>query len=247
VARERKRHVQTAMRFRTHGGKREGAGRPPKGPRSSERHERRPRLRASEPVHVVSRVVPGIGNLRTPDMYLAIREATIAVLRLESFRIVHLSVQRTHLHLIVEAEDRSALADGMKRFLISAARHIHGAIYERTGERRRGPVFADRYHPRILRTPREVRNCLAYVLNNWRHHGEDRSARARTWKLDPYSSAVSFTGWKALAGSPVTYRPPPTYRPLVVWPPRTWLLATSWRRHGLVGEHEVPGGPHAEG
>ena len=35
---------------------------------------------------------------------------------------------------------------------------------------RKGKVFADRYHDRVLRTPREVRNALAYVLNNARRH-----------------------------------------------------------------------------
>jgi hypothetical protein len=30
---------------------------------------------------------------------------------------------------------------------------------------RRGRVWADRYHARLLRTPREVRNALVYVLN----------------------------------------------------------------------------------
>ena len=33
---------------------------------------------------------------------------------------------------------------------------------------RRGKVFGDRYHPRSLTTPREVRTALVYVLQNWR-------------------------------------------------------------------------------
>jgi len=36
---------------------------------------------------------------------------------------------------------------------------------------RRGKVFADHYHDRILRTPREVRNALCYVLHNAKKHG----------------------------------------------------------------------------
>jgi len=246
VARARKRHVQTELPFRPHGGKRVGAGRPCKGPRPSERHQRRPVVRASEPVHVVSRVVRDVGRLRTRHMYAAVREATIAVLALERFRIAHLSIQGSHLHLIVEAHDRLALADGMKRFLISAAKQINRSLRERTGNKRRGPVFVDRYHPRILRTPREVRNCIAYVLNNWRHHGEDQRGVARRWAVDPFSSGVSFDGWRELEDSPVMYRPPPTYAALAVWLPKTWLLAKGWTRHGRIGVREVPGGSHDE-
>ena len=37
----------------------------------------------------------------------------------------------------------------------------------------KGSVFADRYHDRILRTPREVRSALAYVLQNARPPGPE--------------------------------------------------------------------------
>ena len=124
-------------------------------------------------------------------MFHAIREALITVWKLEDcFHIVHFSVQRTHIHMLVEATDRLALAKGMQTFGISAAKHINALILDEDGKRRRGSVFPDRYHVRILKTPRQVRNCLAYVLNNWRHHGEDKGLRSRTWHLDPYSSAV---------------------------------------------------------
>ena len=57
-------------------------------------------------------------------------------------------------------------------------------------------MFQDRYHPEVLTTPRQVRNTLAYVMNNWRRHGEDRGPVSKTWKIDPYSSAATFGGWK---------------------------------------------------
>jgi hypothetical protein len=37
---------------------------------------------------------------------------------------------------------------------------------------RSGKVFHERYHARHLRSPRQVRNVLVYVLNNWRKHDE---------------------------------------------------------------------------
>ena len=60
-------------------------------------------------------------------MFLAIREATIVLAKYEDVRIVHLSVQRTHLHMIVEAQSRLALAKGMNAFGISAAKQINRA------------------------------------------------------------------------------------------------------------------------
>jgi len=59
-------------------------------------------------------------------------------------------------------------------FSISAARQINEAISARRGDRGTGEVIGDRYHARPLTSPRAVRNTLAYVLNNYRHHGEDQ-------------------------------------------------------------------------
>ena len=231
--------------FAQRGGKRPGAGRPKRGLRASERHLRRPRLLAREPVHVIVRAVPGLPSLRTRAMYLAIRDATIVVTTHEDFRIVHLSIQRTHVHLIVEAQHRMALARGMQAFQISAAKHVNRAAGT-AHRRRRGRVFADRYHAVILKSPRQVRNTIAYVLNNWRHHGEDRHGIAQAWVVDPFSSATQFFGWKERAHEVTAIRVRWTYKAPVVRLPRTWLLSTGWRRHKLVDFHEVPGGTHVE-
>ena len=48
-------------------------------------------------------------------------------------------------------------------------------------ERRRGNVFVDRYHAEKITNPRQARRALAYVLNNWRKHFEDRDGVASTW------------------------------------------------------------------
>jgi len=244
VGARRKRQAQQALPLaepKKWGGKRKGAGRPPKGKRSSERHEKRPRLLASQPVHVICRVSREVGSLRKRYMFAALRWATIAVAKHEDVRIVHFSIQGTHLHLIVEATNRTALSKGMQAFLISAAKQINGAVFERTGARRKGKVFTDRFHMRILKTPREVRNAVAYVLNNWRRHEEDRANHTRTWKVDPYSNGWQFAGWKEREGEWLAYRTPSNYLSLITWFPKTWLLSTGWRRHGLISIHEIPG------
>ena len=226
------------------GEKRKGVGRPKKGERASERHVKRGFLRASEPVHVILRAHPEVGSLRRDAVFHAIREALITVWKLEdSFRVIQFSVQRTHIHLLIEAQDRMALARGMQAFGISAAKHINALIVDADGKRRRGPVFPDRYFVRILRTPRQVRNCLMYVLNNWRHHGEDKEVRSRGWKLDPFSSAVTFEGWKEREHADgQRFVQPPDYVAPLVWAPSTWLLSVGWRKYGLISAFEVPGG-----
>lgn len=82
-------------------------------------------------------------------------------------------------------------------------------------------MFADRFHSRVLATPRQVRHAIAYVLCNGRKHG---LAPHRRW-LDPCSSASAFDGW---SGAPAATAS--TIHPVV--PPRTWLLRIGWRRGG---------------
>ena len=100
-------------------------------------------------------------------------------------------------------------------------------------------MFTDRYHCRALTSPLAVRHARAYVLNNWRRHGEDVGAEEMFWTLDPFSSAISFDGWKETGGA--TYAVPEDYEPLPVGRPQTWLLTVGWRRHGLISAYEVPG------
>jgi hypothetical protein len=98
--------------------------------------------------------------------------------------------------------------------------------------KRSGRVFSDRFHARPLRTPREVRSALAYVLHNARRHG------LRLLGVDPCSSGPWFDGWRqglVLEGDGPCARA------------ATWLLREGWRRHGLIGIEEEPGGRGSRG
>jgi REP element-mobilizing transposase RayT len=229
------------MLWKPRGGKRRGAGRPPKGKRSSEPHKERPFLNARYPVHITLRVVREVGNLRRRCVYQAIREATLTTALRENFRIVQLSIQRTHVHLLVEAKDKAALAAGMQGFQISAAKHLNAAISKgRSGPRRRGVVFPDRYHAEIITSPRQARHALSYVMNNWRKHEEDRAAPMSSWTIDWFSSAAMFPGWAEYGDEPFLWSSPPTYDPLVVYQPRTWLLREGWKKSGPISCLETP-------
>jgi REP element-mobilizing transposase RayT len=245
-ARAKQREPEQLVLFKKRGGKRRGAGRPPKGPRAGSPHKQRPYLHARYPVHVVLRVVSAVGNLRRRRVYHAIREATLTTARRANFRIVHLSIQRTHVHLLVEADHKEALASGMQGFQISAAKHLNAAISKgRPGPRRRGPVFPDRYHAEIITSSRQARHTLSYVINNWRKHKEDRSEVTRTWTIDWFSSAAMFPDWAEYGDVGFLWRGPPTYDPLLVYRPRTWLLREGWKRGGApISCREVPSAKH---
>ena len=231
----RKRHVQQEL-FR-HGGKRPGAGRRPKGARAGGAHKKRPKIKARHGLHVVLRVHPVVGNLRRRDMYQAIRGASVCAAVRERMKIVHISIQRTHVHMIVEAENKKALARGMQGFEISAARRINTALGDGT-RRRRGSVFIDRYHLVVLESPTQARHALSYVLNNWRKHAEDRHA-AKGTLIDRFSSGCSFADWKELEHRRM-WEIPADHDPLVVSPPRSWLLTKGWKLVGTISAREVP-------
>ena len=210
-----------------------GAGRPRKVENRSP-HVRRPELADGTPVHVSLRVSPAVGRLRNRIGYQSVRRAIAAIIGRRDFRIVHVSIQGNHIHLVTEADDKRALANGVRAFMISAAQHLN----RRRG--RRGNVFATRYHAVQLRTPLQVRNGLGYVLNNWRRHREDVGGPAqRRAHVDPYSSGILFDGWR---DAPARFFVPEGYEPLPVAGARSWLLTTGWRlHHPLIGLREVPG------
>jgi REP element-mobilizing transposase RayT len=175
--------------------------------------------------------LPGLPSLRAAKAFAAV-ETSIARAHKPGFRVVHFSVLRTHVHLIVEARDKDALAAGMKGLKVRITKALN-RVWSSGGVRRRGSVFAERYHVRALTTPRETRNGIAYVLNNHRRHAAQAGARLPKRWVDPCSSARQFDGWRQA----VRLRPDDA----VVAPPQTWLLAKGWRRAGgLLDARHVP-------
>ena len=115
--------------------------------------------------------------------------------------------------------------------MMSIGARVARAVHRAFGLR--GRVLAERYHHRVLRTPREVRNALVYVLNNVRKHAAARSGRRRNL-VDPASSGAWFSGW--LGRQPLGKGPAPVARP------RSWLLSLGWTRHGRIDPGESPVG-----
>ena len=190
MARTRKRHVQLTLDQARrpdpgHGGWRPGAGR--KKGRKDVAHEVREDFDARCPQHITLRVVPGVSLRKEwllPTIHGAIRDS-----QRTDFRVVEFNDLGNHLHVVGEADNADALASGMNGLEVRLAKRLNRKL------KRRGKLFAGRYHARPLRTPTEVRNALRYVLLNARHHAAERGETLSPGWFDPFSSAPWFKGW----------------------------------------------------
>src|SRR5437868_5184319 len=188
------------LHYRGRGGYRSGAGRPKK-PNAGVPHARRPKLAARNPVHITARVRDEAARLRTRQCFRVVLGAIGAVRERDGFRVVHFTIQRNHLHLIVEARDAETLARGIQALSIRIARAINRVLG------RSGKVFADRYHAHALKTPTEVANAIAYVLGNSKVHAARKGLQVYADAVDPLSSAANRN---------------------YVAEPQTWLLRIGW-------------------
>src|SRR5580698_5091398 len=212
------------------GGWRPGAGRPKK--RGSVSHATRPVFAARYPQHVTLRLgttSPAIA--REWLMAKAIRPA-IAASAKDWFRVVEFNVLSNHVHLIVEANDADTLSRGVQGLAIRIARRVNSAL------KRRGKLFGQRFHARTMKTPREVRNTLRYVLLNRKHHAKTQRFYAG-W-LDPYSSAIWFRGWNTPIRMNAGFNRQLSTLAAPTREPRSWLLRVGWRRGGLLSYDDRP-------
>jgi REP element-mobilizing transposase RayT len=187
-----------------------------------------------EPCHVTLKLRPGLPRLRQRAEYAALRAAFARAKERYGCRLVHYAVLNDHMHLVIEAPERAALRRALQGLVIGIALALNRLW------RRKGKVFADRYHDRVLKTPREVRNVLVYVFGNARHHAAMGRMVTVPAALDTFTSAPWFDGFRehvTIRGLETIERP--------TTDARSWLLRTGWRRHGLLDLHEVPSTPRA--
>ena len=187
-------------------------GRPRK-PDAGVSHLARPALAPRYPVHVTLRMRDHVYNLRAWRCYRVLRRALIIGSNRFGMRIAHFSVQGNHVHLIVEAMDRRALSRGIQGLAIRMAKGLNRVTDKR------GKVFADRFHARILRTPTETRHAVQYVLFNRAHHAQ--AWRAREARRLGRGAAMRVTALILPRG--VDERCSLADHDVVV-APRTWLL-----------------------
>ena len=216
---------QLSLPFKIRGGFRKGAGRKPSGRAVGVPHRTRARHAPRHPVHITIKRAQGLPAMRTRSALKVLRRAFAAGCNRFGFRLIHYSIQNTHIHMVVEAKDRLSLTRGMKGLTVRIARGLN-RVWGRKGQ-----VFPDRYHERVLCSPRQVRWALRYVLLNARKHGV-----GPVRGLDHFASGWWFDGWREeleIVGLEAVERP--------VARARTWLLGTGWRRHGAISIDAVPG------
>ena len=190
---------QEKLPLPTWGGRREGAGRKRKSARPNVPHRIRARFRRAT-LHVTVRIRAEVWSMRSHRCFRVLRRAFARGCERFGFRLVHFSVQGNHAHFIVEAPDAIALGRAMKGLAVRMARALNRVM------RRRGQVFADRYHARKLDSPVEARLAVKYVIENravhalragwpepagvdpccsdaWRDHSPPLTAQPRYWLL----------------------------------------------------------------
>jgi hypothetical protein len=138
----------------------------------------------------------------------------------DRFRVIHFSIQQDHGHFIVEGDEARRARGGVHGLAIRLALAVNRVLG------RKGKVVGDRYHARPLRTPRQMRTSMVYVLLNFRKH-----LRAPAC-IDPRSSGQHFSGWQA---APVAQDVVPATAQ-----PGTWMARVGWRLAGgplRIDEH----------
>ena len=145
----------------------------------------------------------------------------MAVKKRTDFRLLHYSIQRDHVHLIVEADDHGALDRGMKAVCSRIARAAH-RIFEISGR-----VLSGSYHAHFLKTPKEVFHAIKYVLRGACKHYRQSHGQASPVRIDEASSARWFNGFSRQLeadreGEPEVARP------------KSWLMLDGWKRYGQI-------------
>jgi putative transposase len=200
--------TQLELPARGRGGRRPGAGRPKK-KGAGVSHLQRAQFPARFPLHITLKIRKDVGTLRTDTRFRRIQRAFRYGHDRFGMKMSEFSVQGNHVHLIVEAKDKRALSRGMQGLAIRLAKGINKV------SNRKGQIFADRYHARILRTPAEVKNAVNYVRKNWHKHRREQKRWAHDWYIDPYSS---------MSGEACWYVDERARASLIVADPTGWLL-----------------------
>lgn len=184
-----KKEPQQTLQLRnfTHGGAREGAGRP--NLRGEGAHMRRPKLIWNAPLYVILKTRDDVPSLKKGKYFQAFVEAAHAS-KVFYIRIVAYKVQSKTIELIVECANNTVLTQGLKSISIRLAKNINKEL-RKSGNRRKGSLFYRRYHLQILKEPA----LLWATLNKMFPLPKDKKT------FDEFSSELFFASWETLYGS----------------------------------------------
>jgi hypothetical protein len=131
-------------------------------------HRTRERVKAKQLLHVNFKYRLNIKN----KMSLRFLKRAILHARSKNLKVIHFSLQSNHIHLILEASSNFVLTQGMRALTVTFAKNI-----------KKGSIQLERYHLHVLKTLRETKNAINYVLLN-----EQKHSRTRRLTADSFSS-----------------------------------------------------------
>ena len=132
-------------------------------------HRTRERISHRTPLHINFRFRKSIRNKES----LRLLKKAILNARSKGLQVIHFSLQSNHIHLIVEATDNNTRTKGMRSLTITFAKGLM-----------QGRIQVQRYHLHVLRSLRETRNAVFYVLFNQQKHEKGTYS-----SIDHYTSA----------------------------------------------------------
>ncbi len=152
------------------GGLREGAGRKRKHSRGVS-HRNREKVSDRTPLHINFKYRTTVRNKTT----LKLLKRAIQNARNHGLLVQQFSFESNHIHLIVGASDNKTLTRGMRSLTITFAKGL-----------KMGRIQIERYHLHVLKSVREVKHALQYVLFNHQKHEKGIYSA-----VDQYSSLLS--------------------------------------------------------
>lgn len=136
------------------GGRRPGSGRRRRHSKGVA-HREREMVNRRTPLHVNFKYRTTIRNKTS----LKLLKRAIVNARRFGLRVLHYSMQKNHIHLIIEADSNPVLTKGMRSLTITMAKGL-----------KQGRIQVQRYHLHVLKSLRETRNAVNYVLFNEQKH-----------------------------------------------------------------------------
>lgn len=153
----------------TRGGRRPGSGRK-RIHSKGVAHRCREKVTLKTPLHINFKYRL---HIRNKEKLRLLKRAILNSQR-HGLKVLHYALQSNHVHLLIEATDSKTLTKGMRSITVTMARGID-----------QGKVQLQRYHLHVLRTVRETKNAIIYVLFN-----EQKHSGSKIVKMDGFSSLV---------------------------------------------------------
>lgn len=147
------------------------------------RHIKREEIRRESPLHLTLKLIRA--DIQNKIILKALRHAIIRA-RLQGLKIIHYSLEYDHVHLYAESRGNKILAKAMKALGVSFVKKINRHF------KSKGSCYKTRYHLRILKSAREVKNVINYIFKNGIKHKRTKSM------INLYNSAVVLHDFKII-------------------------------------------------